>query len=271
MHHFLGDVAAGVGLDGGADLGELFVARLGSDDDPVAARLGHRFEDELVEPIEDVAALVGFPREVGLDIGDDGSFPGVVLDELGDEGIHTLVVRRSVAEGVGHRHVAGVGGRHQAGNAEQGIRPKHDRVEKLVTDAPIDHVHPLQPSGGAHVDHVVVDDEVPALHQFDAHLAGEEGMLEVGRVGDPRGEHHDGRVSGARRGNRPQGAQQHRAVVIDRTHQVLRERHRQHPRHRHPILEDVGDSRRHPEVVFQDSVGALSVSDDVDAGDDASS
>jgi hypothetical protein len=40
----------------------------------------------------------------------------------------------------------------------------------------------LQPLGGAHVDDVLVDDEVAALDQLDAHLAGEEGVLEVGEL-----------------------------------------------------------------------------------------
>jgi hypothetical protein len=38
------------------------------------------------------------------------------------------------------------------------------------------------PLRGAHVDDAVVDEEVLALDQLDAHLLGEEGVLEVGAV-----------------------------------------------------------------------------------------
>ena len=48
---------------------------------------------------------------------------------------------------------------------------------------------------GAHVDAVVVDDdEIAALDQLDAHLLGQEGVLEVGRVVDTGGEHHHRRI-----------------------------------------------------------------------------
>lgn len=46
----------------------------------------------------------------------------------------------------------------------------------------IDHVDALEAGGRAQVDAVVVDDEVASLDQLDAHLAREEGVLEVRRV-----------------------------------------------------------------------------------------
>jgi hypothetical protein len=66
---------------------------------------------------------------------------------------------------------------------------------KVVVDAPVDHVHPLEAAGGAHVHEAVEDHQVAALHQLDAHLLGEEGVLEVGGVVDPRGEHHHGGIA----------------------------------------------------------------------------
>ena len=45
---------------------------------------------------------------------------------------------------------------------------------------------PSQAGGRAHVDETLVDDQVAALDQFDAHLPGEEAVLEVGGVVDAR-------------------------------------------------------------------------------------
>jgi hypothetical protein len=59
---------------------------------------------------------------------------------------------------------------------------KCNRIEEVVVDAPVDDVHPLLPADAAHVQDVLVTEQVPALDQLDAHLAGQERVLEVGRV-----------------------------------------------------------------------------------------
>ena len=56
------------------------------------------------------------------------------------------------------------------------------RVEKVVVDAAIDHVYALQAESGAHVDEVVVDDQIAAFDKFDAHLACEISVFEIGGV-----------------------------------------------------------------------------------------
>ena len=45
-----------------------------------------------------------------------------------------------------------------------------------------------------------MNDQIAPLDQFDAHLAGQESVFEIGRVVDAGGEQHDGRVC------RPSGA-----------------------------------------------------------------
>ena len=61
------------------------------------------------------------------------------------------------------------------------------RIEEVVVDAPVDDVHPPLPSDAAHVQDVVAAEQVPALDQLNAHLAGQEGVLEIGRVVARRG------------------------------------------------------------------------------------
>ena len=51
-----------------------------------------------------------------------------------------------------------------------------------------------KPGGRAHVDDVVVDEQVAAFDQLDAHLPREERVLEVGGVEDARREQHDRRL-----------------------------------------------------------------------------
>ena len=117
---------------------------------------------------------------------------------------------------------------------------------------------------------MVVDDEVAALDELDAHLASEERVLEVGGVEHAGREHDDasGRL-------RPAGAtcrsafEQRRAVVVDGPHPLGAEHGRQHPGHGGAVLEHVGDAARVAQVVLEHAVGAVDVADEVDAGDEA--
>ena len=84
------------------------------------------------------------------------------------------------------------------GAAEHRVGPEVQRVEEVVVDAPVHHVDALLARGRAHEDDVVAAHEVAALDQLDAHLPGEERVLEVRRVVDAGREHDDARVVDAR-------------------------------------------------------------------------
>ena len=92
-------------------------------------------------------------------------------------------------------------GVHQARHAEHAVGAERQRVEEVVVDAAVDHVHALQAARRPHEDAVLIDDQVAALDQLDAHPLGEEAVLEVGRVVHARAEQHDGRVGPAGRGD----------------------------------------------------------------------
>ena len=100
------------------------------------------------------------------------------------------------------RDVAGPGGVDQAGAAEQRVGAEVHRVEELVVDAAVDHVHRLEALRGAHQHPAAAAHQVAALDELDAHRAGQQGVLEVGGVVDARREHDDGRVGDAGRAPR---------------------------------------------------------------------
>ena len=134
----------------------------------------------------------------------------VVADDVGQVGVDELVVGDAVADRVGQRDVAGAGGVDQAGAAEHRVGAEVHRVEELVVDAAVDHVHRRQALRRTHHHAAAPALEVAALDELDAHGAGEQGVLEVGAVVDARGQHDDGRVGDTgrapRRAARPAAA-----------------------------------------------------------------
>ena len=122
-----------------------------------------------------------------------------------------------------------------------------------------------------HVDEVVLDEEILALDQLDAHLLGQEGMLEVGAVVHAGCEHDDDRIVDRGRRHGAQRLEQQVGVMRDRSDAVPAEQLGEEPHHHLAVLEHVADAARHPQVVFQHVVAAAAVRvggpDDVDAGD----
>jgi hypothetical protein len=92
---------------------------------------------------------------------------------------------------VGESDVARAIGVEEACDAEDGVAAEGHRIDEVVVDATVDHVNAAQPAGGAHIDDVVVGDEVASFNQFNTHLAREVRMLEVGGVEDAGREQHD--------------------------------------------------------------------------------
>jgi hypothetical protein len=224
----LGDVVARIGFDLAGELLALACRRLRADQHAVAAAFAHRLHHQLVEVGQHMLALFLFAQQEGLHVGQDGIFVEVVADHVGHVGVDRLVVGEAGAEGVGHGDVAGAIGVEQARAAERRIGAEDERIAEVVVDAAIDDVDALEAVGGAHVDDVVVGDQVAAFDQIDAHLAGEVGVLEVGGVEDARREQHDIRLGAALGRQRAQRGQQQLRIVLDGAHAVavkeLRER-----------------------------------------------
>ena len=86
----------------------------------------------------------------------------VEADHVGHVRVDRLVVGDAGADRVGERHAAGAVGREEPRHAEHRIGAERARVEEVVVDAPVDHVHALRAAGRAHVDRVVLRRTGPA-------------------------------------------------------------------------------------------------------------
>ena len=205
-------------------------------------------------------------EEPGRDVRQDGLFGQVELDDRRHVRVERLVVGHPGPDGIGDGDVTGTVGIEQSRHAERRVGPERERVDEVVVDPAIDHVYTPRAAGGPHVDDVVVDEQIASLDQLDAHLAGEERVLEVGRVEHARCEQHDGGVGALRRGQGAQGGQQRLAVLIHRPHVVAAEQQREHPLDHLPVREHVAHAARHAQVVFEHREAAIGQSHQVGAG-----
>jgi hypothetical protein len=150
------------------------------------------------------------------------------------------------------------------GGAEQRLTPEDERVEEVVVDPAVDDVHELQAASRAHVDDVLVADEVAPLHELDPHLAREKRVLVVGGVVDAGREEDDGQVFPRRGGgNRVEHGEELLRVMVDARHAVTLEQMGEGALHRRPVLEHVARPGRRAQVVFEHEVIALAVADHV--------
>ncbi len=171
------------------------------------------------------------------------------------------------ADGVGQRDVAGAIGVEQSGDAEVRIAPERQRIEEVVVDAAIDHVDAPQAGRRAHVDDVVVDEEVAAFDERDAHLAREERVLEIRGVADAGRQHDERRIGDVRRRQRAQRREQRLSVLRDRTDLIAIEQARHHALGHLAVGEHVRDAARHAQVVLEDDEAAVLQADEVAARD----
>ncbi len=263
---FLSDVAPRVLLDVPSSHLEFLIGRRTSDHDPVAAGLGYRLHDQLIETSEHLGAVIVVPHRVGSCVRENRSLPQVVLDERWDVGIDRFVVGHTVADRVRHCHRSGANGGHQSGHPEHRGALECDRIQELIVDPSVNDVDPLETARRSHVHGVVVHQQIAPFDEFHPHAAGQKRVLEVGRVERTGGQHDDGRIVDAHRGLELQCLEQHRPVVVDPADRVAIEEQGKRPPHRRPVLDHVRDAARYPEVVLQYPVYAQVVTDDVDAG-----
>ena len=123
------------------------------------------------------------------------------------------------------------------------------------------------PLGGAHEHRFVAHEQILALDQFDAHLLGQEGVLEIGAVMGAGGHQHDRGVGDAGGSDAAEVVEQHVGVVVDRRDAVGREQLGEQPHHHFAVFQHIGDAGGDAEVVLQDEKLAGVVADDVDPGD----
>ena len=217
---------------------------------------------------EHIGQFVGLAAVVGRHVLQDGGRPHVELDDLGDVAVNRLVVGDAGARRVDDGDAARAVDVEDAGHAEHRIRPEHERIEEVVVDAAVEDVDPAQAERRLHVQAAVEHHEILALDQIDAHLVGEERVLEIGAVEDAGRQHRDGRLAfEAALRDRFERAQQIFWIVVDGRDAVQREQVGEHVHHRFPVLQHVGDAGRRAGVVLQDVDLVLARADEVDADD----
>ena len=110
--------------------------------------------------------------------------------------------------------------------------------------------------------------QVAALHDLDAHLAGEEGVLEVGAVVDAGREQHADRVRLFPRGEMYCSVVSRSAgVTVHAAHPGAAEEIGKDPLHGHAVLQHVGDAGRAAAVVLEHQIVAVPVADEIGAAD----
>ena len=261
----LGDPVAGVGLHLERQLVELGTGRRRADHQSLAARAVDPLEDELVAAGERVLADGVVHQVHRLDVLQDRVLAQVVADHGRHVGVDELVVGHAVPHPVGDRHPSGPRRVDDARTAHQRLGAELQRVEILVVDAAVDHVHRDLALGGAEEDVGAVADEVAALHQVHAHEAGQQRVLVEGRVVHARRQHDHRRVLHRRRRGAAQRVDQASRVVGDHLNGLAPEQLGQHPRHGGAVGQHVAHPGRAPQVVLQHAELAVLVTDHVDA------
>ena len=109
--------------------------------------------------------------------------------------------------------------------------------------------------------------QVAALDQLNPHPLRQKAVLEVGGVVHARGEQHHRRL-GRRAGRRDglQSLQQLARVIVHRADVQAREHMWKSSLHQVAVLQDVGNARRHAQVVFQHVNLAIAVANQIRAG-----
>ena len=186
----------------------------------------------------------------------------VEADDRGDVRIERIVVGEARADRVGYRDVTGAVRVQETRNAQVGIGSECQRIQEVVVHAAVDDVHTAQAGGRPHVHDVVVDEQIPAFDQCDAHFAREKGMFEIGGVADAGREHHKGGIGdvGSERAKR---GEQRLAVMRNRPHLIPVEKRRQDALGDLAVGEHIGDAAWNPEVVFEHDEGAVGRPDQI--------
>ena len=223
----------------------------------VAAAFVGRFHDELLEVFENVFTVGVHGGEVGVDIREDRFLAEIETDHRGDIVVGDLVVGDAGAEGVGEVHIPLAVGVDDARHAEHGVLAKDCRVEEIVINPAVDHIDLLEAFRGLHENPRVLNDEILAGDDLDAHCAGEERMFEISGVVDAWREHNDGRVWISSRRDIAKRGEEFLGVAVHRPNSVAAEKFWENPLHRLAVFEDIRNARRTPAVILEHKILAV--------------
>ena len=226
------DVVARLGFDQAAEFFALIDGAVRTDQHAVAARFTDCFDHHLVQIFEDVITLRLLSQDESFHIRQNRIFAEVVANDCGHVGVSCLIVGDSRSYSVHQRHISGAICVEQSGNTEARVGAEAQRIDEVVIDAAIDHIHAAQSRRGSHVHDIVVHQQVASFDQFDSHLLGKECVLEICGVEDARRQQNDGGFISSGiiwRNERSKCGQQRLRIMFDRTHAVIAEQPRKDP------------------------------------------
>ena len=120
------------------------------------------------------------PAPPGGDIGQNQLFAEQAARQVGHETEQRRGFGHAGAERVGDRHIALADRLDQARHAEPRAAFQLQRIGEIGIDAPPDHVGALEAGDGADMGLPVARDEIGALDQQEAEIAGEIGLFVIG-------------------------------------------------------------------------------------------
>ena len=203
LNHRLGNPATRIGDEPGAKLSKFGAGGRRANDEALASGTIDGLHHQLVEAVEHLFEGGRVFEAPGVDVFEDRFFAEVVADEVGQVGVHQLVVGDTVADRVGNGDVAEAGREHEARGAQHRVGPKLQRVKKLVVNATVNHIDAHGACGRSHPHSATRAEQVATFDQLDAHQAREQGVFVIGGVIDAGGEHDHVGVTNPLRRTRP--------------------------------------------------------------------
>ena len=221
----------------------------------------HLLDHQFGQVREHVLQILFFAQHPRVHIADDGRGSQVKADHLGHIGVDGFIVRHAGADGIGDGNASGAIGCEQPRNSQHGIGPKHQRVQEIIVDTPVDDIDPLRALGGAHEHRLVAHEQILPFHRRCPSAAPGRRVRSSVRC-KLRGQQHQ--WIGDARGAMPQAIQEHIGVMIDRC-DAMPEKSSER------AASSSCDSRAcgtpEAQVVFQHLEFARIVANDVNAGD----
>src|SRR6266702_2896252 len=188
-----------------------------ADQHAIPAGFSNCLDDQFVKVFKHIFLLLFVAQQIGLDVWQDRLFTEVVANDGGDISVDGLIVGYPRANGISQCNISGAVRIQQAGYSQCRARFKGERIKVVIINTPVDDINAPQTSGRAHINNVIMHEQIAPLNQFDAHLACEEGMFKIRGIVDAWSEQHDYRFWPPSWGQREECAEQDSSIVVDGT------------------------------------------------------
>ena len=163
------------------------------------------------------------------------------------EGQQGAIIRKLGADGIDDGYAFFADAVDEPWNAEHRVATKNHGVEPAVGESRVDDIHLAQAGYGFQIDLVIEHQQIPTLHERDAHTAAKKAMLRIGRTERAGSQQHD---HGIRLGRmRPQHFQNAGGNIGNRVDAGVVERLGNDPREGATVLDHVGHAGSVAEIM----------------------